>query len=317
MITEWKHLIVAITLIFLVAVAVSCAGPTPTPALTTTISKYPLEIIDQMGRAVTIPMKPARIISLSTSNTEILFALGAGSSVVGVDDSSKQDLKERIPELQRVSEVGSFARVSIEKVIALQPDLVLAVPYQKQVVERSEGLGLSVVILEATSIESVLTTIKLIGTIIDREEQTSVLLSNLRQRLENIAKKTSDLAEAGKPTVLYLYEPLWVAGSDTMANDLLQKGGGVNIFADLNGAKEVDIETIILRDPQVIFCVQGYAPTLEYIMGETRLKGVTAVKNGRVYGIQASLVDIPGPRIIDALELIAGYLHPELYEEVR
>lgn len=102
-----------------------------------------------------------------------------------------------------------------------------------------------------------------------------------------------------------------------MANDLIQKGGGVNIFSDLEGYKEVDLEAIIVRDPQVIFCVQGYAPTLEYITGETRLEGVAAVRNGRVYGIQAALVDIPGPRIIEALELMAGQLHPELFGEGR
>ncbi len=317
MIAQWEHLIVAITLAFLVAVVVSCAGPTPTPALTPTVSKYPMEIVDQMGRAVTIPMKPARIISLSTANTEMLFALGAGSNIMGVDDSSKQDLKEEIPELKEVGEVGSYARVNIEEVIALHPDLVLAVPYQKQAVERLEGLGLPVVTLEARSIETVLANVELIGRIVDREEGTSILVSNMRQRLKNIAEKTSDLAEAEKPTVLYLYEPLWVAGSNTMANDLIQKGGGVNIFSDLDGSKDVDIEAIIVRNPQVIFCVQGYAPTLEYITSETRLQGVAAVKNGRVYGIQAALVDIPGPRMIDALQLIAGYLHPKLFESGR
>lgn len=279
------------------------------------ISDYPMQIVDQMGRTVTIPMKPAKIISLSTANTEILFALGAGSNVVGVDDCSKRDLKEKIPELEEVAEVGSYAGVDIEKVIALQPDLVVAVPYQKEAVDRLEDLGLPVVTLEARSIEAILNSIELIGRIIDREQDTSILISNIEQRSENIAEKTSNLAEAEKPTVLYLCEPLWVAGSNTMANDLIQKGGAVNIFSDLDGYREVDIEAIIARNPQVIFCVQGYVPTLEYVTGETRLASVAAVKNGRIYGIEAALVDIPGPRIIDALELIAGYLHSELFEE--
>ena len=281
------------------------------------ISNYPMEIVDQMGRAVTIPMKPTRIISLSTANTEILFALGAGSSIIGVDSCSKRDLKETISELEEVSEVGEFANLDIEKIIALVPDLVLAVPYQKQAVEMLEDLGLPVVILEARSIEAVLNNIELIGRVADREEDTSTLISNIEQRLKNIAEKTSNLAEAEKPTVLYLYEPLWVACSNTMANDLIQKGGGVNIFSDLEGYKEVDLEAIIVREPQVIFCVQGYAPTLEYITAETRLEGVAAVRNGRVYGIRAALVDIPGPRIIEALDLITGQLHPELFGEGR
>jgi iron complex transport system substrate-binding protein len=278
---------------------------------------YPMEIVDQMGRTVTVRAKPARIISLSTANTEILFALGAGSSIIGVDSCSKQDLKETMPELEGVSEVGEFANLDIEKIIALVPDLVLAVPYQKQAVERLGYLGLPVVVLEATSIEAVLNDIKLIGRIVDREEDTSTLISNMEQRLKNIAEKTSNLAETEKPTALYLYEPLWVACSNTMANDLIQKAGGVNIFSDLEGYKEVDLEAIIARDPQVIFCVQGYTPTLEYVMGETRLEEVAAVRNGRVYGIQAALVDIPGPGIIDALELIAEQLHPELFGEGR
>jgi len=282
-----------------------------------TISDYPMEIVDQMGRAVIIPVKPARIISLSTANTEILVALDAGSSIIGVDGCSKRDLKETIPELEEISEVGEYATLDIEKIVALHPDLVLAVPYQEEAVERLENLGLPVVILEARSIEAVLNNMELIGRIIDREEDTFTLISNIEQRLKNIAEKTSNLAEAEKPTVLYLHEPLWIAGSNTMANDLIQKGGGVNIFVDLDGCKEVDLEAIIAREPQAIFCVQGYAPTLEYITCETRLEGVPAVRNGRVYGIQAALADIPGPRIIDALELIAGCLHPELFEEGR
>jgi len=209
------------------------------------------------------------------------------------------------------------AGVDIEKVVALHPDLVLAVPYQKQAVESLEDLGLPVVALEARSIEAILDNIELIGKIVDRGEDTSILTSNIEQRLRNIAEKVGNLTEAEKPTVLYLCEPLWVAGRNTVANDLIQKGGGANVFADLDGYREVDMETIIVRNPQVIFCVQGYAPTLEYIMGEARLEGVVAVKNGRVYGIQAALVDIPGPRVIDALELIAGYLHPELFGEGR
>ena len=279
------------------------------------VSNYPMDIVDQTGQTVIIPTKPTKIISLSTANTEILFALGAGSNIVGVDDCSKRDLKEKIPELEEVSEVGSYAGVDIEKVIALHPDLVLAVPYQKEAVERLEDLGLPVVTLEATSIEAVLNDIELIGKIVDREEGTSIVISDIEEILKNIAEGTSNLTEAERPTVLYLCEPLWVAGSNTMANDLIQRGGGVNAFSDLDGYKEVDLETIIARDPQVIFCVQGYAPTLEYIMGEARLKGVAAVKNGRVYGIPAFLVDIPGPRIIDALELIAGCLHPGLFEQ--
>ena len=307
----WKLEALCLVSFMLMGLLVACALPAKE------VTSFPMEIVDQLGRAVIIPMKPTRIVSLATSNTEILFALGAGSSVVGVDDCSKQDLKETIPELEEVSVVGSYAGLDIEKIIALSPDLVLAVPYQKQAVERLEALGLSVVILEARSIEAVLNNIKLIRGIVEQEEDTSILISNIEQRLKNIAEKTSNLTEAEKPAVLYLYEPLWVAGSNTMTNDLIQKGGGVNIFSDLDGYKEVDLETVIARDPRVIFCVEGYAPTLEYIMGETRLEGVAAIRNGRVYGIPAALLDIPGPRIIDALELIAAYLHPELFGEGR
>jgi iron complex transport system substrate-binding protein len=277
-------------------------------------SDYPLEITDQLRRTVVIETQPKRIVSLATSNTEILFSLHAGSDIAGVDNSSKQDLKEIIPEIEKMSGVGEYANPNIEKIVALQADLVLAVPYQKMAVERLENLDIPVVVLEAESIEGVLDTINLIGKIIGREETTSTLISDLRQKLNSITEKTNNLNEDEKPTVLYLSEPLWVVGSSTLNDDLIQKGGGINIFSDLDGYQEVSLEAIIARDPQIIFCVEGYAPTLEYVMNETRLKDVTAVKNGRVYGINASLVDIPGPRIINALKLIAGYLHPELLD---
>ena len=146
-----------------------------------------------------------------------------------------------------------------------------------------------------------------------QEKEASSVVRDIEAKIETIAAKTANLKGADKPKVLYLYEPIWVAGSGTLANSYIEKARGINVAADIQGCQSMDLEQVIARNPDVILCVEGYAFTMDWVINEQRLEGVTAVKNNRVYPLDADTVDCPGPRVGTALEQVAKCLHPELF----
>ena len=271
-------------------------------------SAYPMMIIDGVGRTVSISHSPERIVCLTPSSAEIVFAVGAGNKVVGVSEYTKPP-----EEAQKITKIGSYAALNIEKITELESDLLFADPYQKLAVERLEKMDLAVIVLNYQSIEQILSNIALVGNVIGQEKEASSLVQSIETKIETIVAKTINLKEAEKPKVLYLYEPVWVAGSGTLANSYIQKAGGINVVGNIEGCKPITLESIIAKNPDVILCVVGYAPTLEWAMNEPRLRHVNALKNNRVYPLDADTVDCPGPRVGIALELVAKCLHPELF----
>ena len=269
---------------------------------------YPLEIIDGLGRPVHITREPERIVCLTPSSAEIVFAVEAGRRVVGVSEYTKYPA-----EAQEITKIGSYVSLDIEKITALEPDVLFADPYQELAVERLEKLGLAVIALDYKDVDQILYNITIVGKVIGQEKEATSLVGSIEQTIEAIVAKVDDLKEAEKPKVLYLYEPIWVAGSGTLANSYIEKAGGINVVADIEECQSMNLEAVIARNPDVILCVEGYAPTLDWVMNESRLEQVNALKNSRVYPLDADTVDCPGPRVGIALELVAVCLHPELF----
>ena len=145
----------------------------------------------------------------------------------------------------------------------------------------------------------------------------------MRKRIEAVANKTQDLALNQRPRVFYLtwHDPLWTRGKDTWADEIISKAGGQNIAYDLSGDKTIDLETVIHRDPQIIIASVGMGTgedlPWQFARTEPRLKTTEALLNNRVYKIDADLTARPGPRIVEALEQIAQFIHPELFKESK
>ncbi len=228
---------------------------------------YPMAITDGLGRTVPIPHEPERIICLTPSSAEIVFAIGAGDMVVGVSEYTKYPV-----EAQRITKIGSYANLNLEKIVSLEPDVLFADPYQQQAVESLEKLGLNVVVLNYKSIEQILSNITLVGKVIGQEEEASSLVRSIETKIEAIVAKTANLKETEKSRVLYLYEPIWIAGSGILADDYIQKAGGNNVVSDIEGCKQTNLETIVARNPDVILCVVGYVPTFDWVMNDPGCK---------------------------------------------
>jgi cobalamin transport system substrate-binding protein len=284
------------------------------------IPQFPLTVVDDLGRTVEIVKLPERIVSLAPSNTEIVYALGLEDKLVGTTDYD--DYPEAAKSKPRVA---NYTTPNLEKVVSVQPDLILAEEIQeKTALPAMEKLGLTVIVTVDKTLEDILNDIKLVGHVNGKDKAAATLVDSLNTRIQAVVSKTSTLPPEQRVKVLYViwHDPIWTMGGNTFVNDLIWKAGGVNIFADdFEKARVVSLESIIEKNPQVII-VSGMATTGDLIYNnikkETRLSGVDAMTNNRIYKISdANLTERPGPRIVDGLEEVARLLHPEIFGTIK
>jgi iron complex transport system substrate-binding protein len=302
-----------ILLSLVLLISLSCSSPKVGE------SKSPIEITDQLGRAVRLDKIPQRIVSLAPSNTEILFALGLADRVVGVTDYCNYP-----PEAKQKPSIGGFSTPNMEKIVALSPDLVLATStHQKQVIPTLEQQGIAVFAVAPKTLDEVLEAITLVGKITGEEKEAAKLVAGMQTRIKAVTDKTSGLSEAQKPRVFYItwHDPLMTAGSGTLHDELIRKAGGLNIAENLTGYADISLEAVIEANPQVMVAGVGMgtgadAP-FQFALTEPRLGNTDARLHNRVYAIDVDLVGRAGPRIVDALEQLASFIHPELFKEAK
>jgi len=263
-------------------------------------------VIDDLGKKVVIEKYPKKIISLSPSNTEILFALGLGDRIIGVTDYCDYP-----PQAKQIDKIGGYSTPNIEKIVAKNPDLVL-VAYRNGEgnILALKNLGLTVVSLNPKNIEDILKDIQLVGKITGKEKKAEQITSNMRKRIEMVREKNVKVPQEERIRVLYLvwYPQLWTSGKETYPDELIEIAGGKNIAWDVKGWKQINKETVIDRDPQVIICSgmgENAAALKKNILNDPELKKTSAVKNSCVYAISDSnIIELAGPRIVEGLEKI-------------
>jgi len=271
---------------------------------------------DQAGRVVRIEKVPEKIISLAPSNTEILYALGLEAKLVGITEYCNY------PEAAKQKpQVGGFSTVDMEKVVKIEPDLILAANIHKEeVIPQLERLDLTVLTLDPKTLDDVLEAIELIGKFTGKVEEASHLTAEMKNRIKTVTDKTMAIPEAQKPRVFYIlwHDPLMTAGPETRIHKLIEKAGGINIAQDL--AEEyptISLEAVLIANPQVIVAGSGHGSgqdvSFQFALTEPRLAEVEARLKGRIYEIDSDLTSRPGPRIVDGLEELARMIHPEIF----
>ena len=272
---------------------------------------YPLVFTDDLGRRVEVREAPARIVSIGPSNTEILFALGAGDRVVGVDSYSDYP-----PEAAGLPHVGSLLSPAYDAILALEPDVVLVATVPRDHIDRLAALGLTVVVLAASNLDEVYASIERVGAIVDRRAEAAELVRNLRTRQERVAEAVASIPAAERPRVFYelWHDPIQSAGPGTFIHELIELAGGTNVAADAPAPwPQFSLEALVARDPQVIV-TSAQASYDELRRGARRQwEGISAVRDGRIHFIDADILTRPGPRIIDGLEAMAYALHPDRF----
>ena len=301
-----ERLVIAFVLLSLMA----CSPPAEE------MVSFPIEVTDQQGKTIKLEKIPERIISLVPSNTEILFALGLEDKVIGVTEYCNYP-----PEALDKEKIGGFSTPDMEEIIALQPDLILAGSiHEKEIIPSLEGRGLTVFALAPKNLNGILEDIKIVGKITGREEEAFEVVAQMKNRIEAVTDKIRKLQ--ARPRVFYItwHDPLWSIGSGTIIQELVEEAGGVNIFrSTITGHKAVNLEPVIACNPQVIIACTGHGEAkglpFEWAKSEPRLRVTEACQNNRVYQIDADLVSRTGPRIVDALEWFAYFIHPEIFSK--
>lgn len=296
----------------LLAVALIVMVLLPKPGLAT---DYPITLTDDLGREVTFETPPEKIISLAPSNTEILFALDLGDRVVAVTDYC--DYPEEALDKPKI---GGPWTPSIEDIVALEPDLVLAADINPiDVITTLENLGLTVFGIKSTDLDDLLDDINTIGRITDKEARAEAVTRQMQYKIDFVTERTNRLSSEEKPRVFYIvwHDPIWTTGEGTFAHDLIEMAGGINIFADLEGWQAVSLETLIDRDPEVIIVTamggEG-SDTWDWVNTEERLANISARQNGRIYYIESNWLERPGPRITYGLVELTKRLHPGIFK---
>jgi len=280
-------------------------------------------LVDRVGNIVTFTSPPERIVSLAPSNTEILFAIGAGDSVVGVTNYCNYPYNFTAwIEAGNITSIENYASPSLEPIVALDPDLVLASTQSLEAATSLRNLGYNVLIVEGFTIDEILQDVLLVGRATYKNAEASALVTEMRARLDAVANQLTDVTTT--PTVYHEVwgEPLMSVGPDTFIDELITLAGGENIFNDAATSwPMISSEAVIEKNPEVMFFpdmymgVANFYETLELVETRPGWDSITAVQNGALYEINADIISRTGPRIVDALELIAKMVHPEIFGE--
>jgi len=264
-------------------------------------------LIDMVGREVELHEPPRRIISLAPSLTEILYALGAGDAVVGVTDYATYP-----PEVEIKPSVGGGINPNLEVIVALKPDLIFvsADANRWDTITQLEQLQIPVFGVKPVGVEGVFVSIAKVGEVVGRRQEAGRLIADMRRRMATVSEKVQDLP---RPEVLYVVwiDPLIVAGRGTVINGLIDVAGGANVVRT-PGFSRYSLEQVVVHEPDVIIlALDGGVPEDREVL--RRLPGwreMRAVREGGVRVIDANLINRPGPRIVEAVELLGHLLHP-------
>ena len=307
----------AVLLIAVLLVACSAGAPAATPTPTLEPTPQPITSTDGLGRTITLAQPAQRIVSLAPSNTEILYAVGAGAQVVGRDEFSNYPAEAA--DLPAVG--GSFGGYNEETIVNLQPDLVLAAEINTpEQVSALEALGLTVYLLpNPTTLDEMYANLTILSEMTGHEAEVQTLIEELKGRVEVVLEKAA--AVESKPSVFYELDATdpsapYTAGPGTFLDTLINLAGGTNAAAGLGAAwGQLSIEELVVQDPDIILLGDAaYGVTVESVAARAGWEGLSAVQNGHVFPFNDDLVSRPGPRLVDGLEELFTLPHPDLSE---
>jgi len=310
-------LVISILLMSWQVVACSSASPAIPPTLSPSPTPAPIVITDGLGREISLVKPAQRVASLAPSNTEILFAIGAGGQVIARDNFSDYPA-----DAKQITDIGGgFGEIDTETVVSLKPDLVLAAeinPVEK--IQALENLGLKVFYLSnPKDLHGLYTNLRTVARLVGHENEADALIEGLKARVTAVEAKVANVQ--GRPLVFYELDSTdpnapWTSGPGTFIDLLLSKAGGRNLGNILNTSwAQISVEQIITQNPDVIllgdYTYGGVKP--EDVMARAGWQSIAAVQKKQIYPFDDNLVSRPGPRMVDGIEALAKLLHPELF----
>jgi iron complex transport system substrate-binding protein len=278
-----------------------------------TIDAFPLQISRSDAKTLTVDGPPERIVSLSPGATETLFAIGAQDAIVAVDNNA--DYPQAAANFP--TKVDAF-EPNLESIVALDPDLVIVPNNQGGIVEALDGLSIPVLYQDIdtsiTSIGDVFTQVALLGRVTGHQAEAEALLTALDLRVDAIVDGVQGLSQATSPKIYHeLDSTFFTVSENSFIGDLYNTLHARNIAGDGGGVAypQLTQEAIIAANPDVIILAdEEFGVTIESVEARPGWDAIAAVVEGRIVGIDPDIVSRPGPRIVDALELLAKAIYP-------
>jgi iron complex transport system substrate-binding protein len=273
--------------------------------------KYPLKVVDGSKRTITIEKEPQRLISLSPTITESIFAIGQGSKLVG-----RTTYCDYPAAASKVAAVGSITNPSLEKIVELKPDLVLVSNLTNiDTIKKLEELKIKVLYMKnEESFNGVYATLKTLGNATNSVTGANRIITSIKYRISTITEKVKKSKK--KPSVYYVvgfgqYGD-YTATGDTFISNMIGMAGGTNAAAD--GTKwKYSLEKLIEKNPDILICSKFY-DTKKGLMEAAGYKDLKAVKSGKLIEIDENFISRQGPRIGEGLYKLAKIIHPELFK---
>ncbi|MET1124941.1 MAG: ABC transporter substrate-binding protein [Archaeoglobaceae archaeon] len=294
-------------LLLLIVLLSLCAQPQ--------IEEGKIRVVDDTGSVVVLSEPAKRIVSLAPSNTEILFAIGAGDQVVGVTDYCNYPPEVlKLKEEGKLKSVGGYTTVNVERVVALKPDLVVAAYGNGlETIETLRRFGLNVVAFNPRNISDVMRSILILGKLTGHEEEAEKLVEDMKRKLKYVEECVKGKRRLKVVHILW-HDPVYVSGAQTFIDEVIRIAGGVNAF-NFSGWRVVSVEDIIAADPDVIIVNSGSGMgggrnvIYEWVVSDPLLSDVKAVREGRVYVIDADIISRPSYRLAEAAMIVSKWLH--------
>ncbi|WP_078553206.1 ABC transporter substrate-binding protein [Bacillus alkalicellulosilyticus] len=279
-----------------------------------TASAYPVTLVDALKNEVVIEAEPERIVTLVPSVTETVYGLGAGEKVVGRSEH------DNFPaEVLEVESIGGM-EFDIEKIISLQPDLVLAhesgVHSAGEGIEQLKAAGITVAVVQnAHSIGQAYGAMRFIGEAIGKQAEAEALISEMQAGFGAIVKQSQEISEEERQKVWFEIDPeLWTTGQGTFQQDLLNIINATNIASEIEGWGQLSEEEIVAQNPDVIIGTWTYDESMvETIKSRSGWQDIAAIQNDRVHDIDTDIVSRPGPRLVEGVEQLAKLIYPEVF----
>lgn len=269
---------------------------------------------DGLGRQVRLPLNPRRIVALAPSITETIFALGQEERLVGVTRFSDYP-----PEAQRLPNVGSYVHLDPEKIVSLSPDLCIAVKdgNPREVVQLLESFNIPVYAVNPRNLEGVMDTLLEIGMVLGTERKARELVDGMQQRIAAVRTRVSKTDKRPGVFLQIGISPIVAVGTDTFIHELIELAGGRNLTAGPLPYPRFSREQIVALRPEVfIITSMARGTVFDRVKSEwSRWPDIPAIKNDRLYLVDSNLFDRTSPRLVDALEVLARLIHPDLMGE--
>jgi iron complex transport system substrate-binding protein len=299
--------ILALTLIVLSACGGSDGAPAPAanPEAASPKAAFPMTVNDDEGAETTLEAPPERIVTFAPSHTEIVFALGLGDRLVGVSG----DFDDYPPEAQDIESIGGAGGVepNIEKVVALEPDILLTAFIGGEWKDGLRELDVPVFTTLASSLDDAVADIEVIGGLLGAEEEGRALADDLTAQAEAVE---TDAAGEPRVTCFLDFGDLFTAGPGSLEFDLLQRAGCDPVTASTDEPyPQWSAEQLVEDDPDVYLAAEG--TSVEQVARQPGLEDLTAVRQGRIEEVDSDLISRPGPRMVEGLEALAAALHGE------